>query len=110
MPLQALGPPSPGSPAPALGPPRRIKRYSMKGEIRFFIPLNTNFVKKKQQKFKDSKDRQMLKFEEISPKIQRMQILIKLAPQLPPIYLPPLALLGVKKNFGRFLASISAQV
>ena len=50
MPLQALGPPSPGSPAPALGPPRRIKRYSMKGEIRFFIPLNTNFVKKNQQK------------------------------------------------------------
>jgi len=66
MPLQALGPPSPGPPAPALGPPRRIKRYSMKGEIRFFIPLNTNLVKKKTSKnFKDSKDRQMLRFEEI---------------------------------------------
>jgi len=39
-----------------------------------------------------------------------MQILRKLAPQLPPIYLPPLALLGVKKMFERFLASISAQV
>ena len=42
-----------------------------------------------------------LKFEEISPKIPRMQILRKLS---------PLAPLGVKKNFGRFLASILAQV
>jgi len=49
-----------------------------------------------------------LKFEEISPKILRMQILRKLAPQLPPITRPP-APLGVKKIFGRFLASIYVQ-
>ena len=53
-----------------------------------------------------------LKFEEISPKIPRMQILSKRAP--PPmanIYLPPwLAPLGVEIFFERFLASIAAQV
>ena len=42
-----------------------------------------------------------LKFEEISPKIPRMQILRKLS---------PLAPLGIKNFFGRLLASISAQV
>ena len=49
-----------------------------------------------------------LKFEEISPKIQRMQILRKLAPQLPQL-LAPLAPLEVKKIFGGFLASIYVQ-
>ena len=68
----------------------------MKGEICFFIPLNTNLVKKNSKNFKDSKDRQMLKLEEISPKLQRMQILRKLAPPLPPVYSPPLVSLGVK--------------
>ena len=82
----------------------------MKGEICFFIPLNTNLVKKNSKNFKDSKDRQMLKLEEISPKLQRMQILRKLAPKLPTHLLAPLAPLGVKRFFGRFLASILAQV
>ena len=77
----------------------------MKGEICFFIPLNTNLVKKNSNNFKDSKDRQMLKLEEISPKLQRMQILRKLAPPLPPVY-SPLAPLGVKKYFGKFLAEV----
>ena len=49
-----------------------------------------------------------LKFEEISPKIPRIQIFRKLAPQLPPIT-GPLAPLGIKKNFGRFLASVYVQ-
>ena len=40
-----------------------------------------------------------LKFEEISPKIPRMQILRKLAP-LAPLLLAPLSPLGVKKKFG----------
>ena len=47
---------------------------------------------------------------EILPKIQRMQILRKLAPQLPPVYLPPWPPWGSKKFWRRFLASISAQV
>ena len=49
-----------------------------------------------------------LKFEEISPKIPRMQILRKLAPLLVRFTVPPVPLspLGVKKFFGRFLASI----
>ena len=52
-----------------------------------------------------------LKFEEISPKIPRMQILRKLSPPAASVYLPPpLAPLGSKKFFGRLLASISAQV
>ena len=46
-----------------------------------------------------------LKFEEISPKIPRMQILRKLAPLLVPSLLSPLSPLGVKKIFGRCLAS-----
>ena len=51
-----------------------------------------------------------LKFEEISPKIPRMQILRKLAPLLVPRLLSPLSPLGIKNFFGRFLASISAQI
>ena len=51
-----------------------------------------------------------LNFEEISPKIPRMQILRKLAPLLVPRLLSPLSTLGIKTIFGRFLASISAQV
>ena len=52
-----------------------------------------------------------LKFEEISPKIPRMQILRKLAPLLVPFTVPPvLSPLGVNNFFGKFLASISAQV
>ena len=47
-----------------------------------------------------------LKFEEILPKISRMQILRKLSPLWPPRLLSPLALLGVRNFFGRFLASI----
>ena len=43
-----------------------------------------------------------LKFEEISPKIPRMQILRKLAPLLPLIYLPPWPPWGSKKNLGGF--------
>ena len=50
-----------------------------------------------------------LKFEEISPKILRMQILRKLAPSCPQL-LAPLAPLGIKKFFGRLLASITPQV
>ena len=47
-----------------------------------------------------------LKFEEISPKILRMQILRKLAPQLPlQLLAPP----GVINFLGRFLASIYVQ-
>jgi len=52
-----------------------------------------------------------LKFEEISPKIPRMQILRKLAPLMVRFTVPPvLSPLGIKNYFGRFLASISAQV
>ena len=47
-------------------------------------------------------------FEEISPKMPRMQILTKLVPQLP--QLAPLASQEVKIIFGRFLPSITAQV
>ena len=42
--------------------------------------------------------------------IQRMQILRKLAPLLVPRLLSPLSPLGIKNFFGRFLASISAQI
>jgi hypothetical protein len=52
----------------------------------------------------------LLKFEQISSKILRMQILRKLAPLLPTHLLAPLGPLGIKNFFGRFLASISAQV
>ena len=52
-----------------------------------------------------------LKFEEISPKIPRMQILRKLAPLMVRFTVPPvLSPLGIKNYFGRILASISAQV
>ena len=44
-----------------------------------------------------------LKFEEISPKIPRMQILRKLAPLLVRFTVPPVPP-GGQKNFGRFLA------
>ena len=66
-----------------------------------FIPLNTNLVKKNSKNFKDSKDRQMLKFEEILPKIHRMQILRKLAPSCPRL-LAPLAPLGINHFLGGF--------
>jgi hypothetical protein len=41
------------------------------------------------QNQKSHQNSYQLKFEEISPKIPRMQILRKLAPQLPPIDSPP---------------------
>ena len=50
-----------------------------------------------------------LKFEEMSPKIPRMQILRKLSPLRVPFTVPPVPP-GGQKTFGRFLASISAQV
>ena len=53
-----------------------------------------------------------LKFEEISPKIPRMQILRKLAPLMVRFTVPPVLPVppGGQKTFGKFLASISAQV